>query len=105
MTTVHAMTAAQPTAVSLCIPELKGKLTDMAFRVPVADVSCVDLTVRLSKPVQYSPNSSNPSNSLNPPNSPNSPNPSNPSNSSNSTYSSYLTNSANPTNSPNFTNS
>ncbi|MGR3951444.1 MAG: type I glyceraldehyde-3-phosphate dehydrogenase [Chlamydia sp.] len=81
MTTVHAMTATQPTvdapskkdfrggrgaaqniipastgaakAVSLCIPELKGKLTGMAFRVPVADVSCVDLTVRLSKSVQY----------------------------------------------------
>ena len=33
-------------AVGLCIPELKGKLTGMAFRVPVADVSCVDLTFR-----------------------------------------------------------
>lgn len=81
MTTVHAMTATQPTvdgpskkdwrggrgataniipastgaakAVTLCIPELKGKLTGMAFRVPVADVSCVDLTVRLSKPTTY----------------------------------------------------
>ncbi len=81
MTTVHAMTATQPTvdgpskkdfrggrgaiqniipsstgaakAVTLCIPELKGKLTGMAFRVPVADVSCVDLTVRLSKPTDY----------------------------------------------------
>lgn len=78
MTTIHALTASQPTvdgpskkdwrggrsglqnvipastgaakAVSLCIPELKGKLTGMAFRVPVCDVSCVDLTVRLSKP-------------------------------------------------------
>lgn len=81
MTTVHAMTATQPTvdgpskkdwrggrgataniipastgaakAVTLCIPELKGKLTGMAFRVPVADVSCVDLTVRLSKATTY----------------------------------------------------
>lgn len=81
MTTVHAMTATQPTvdgpskkdwrggrgavqniipastgaakAVTLCIPELKGKLTGMAFRIPVADVSCVDLTVRLSRPTSY----------------------------------------------------
>jgi glyceraldehyde 3-phosphate dehydrogenase len=81
MTTIHALTASQPTvdgpskkdwrggrsatlniipastgaakAVVLCIPELKGKLTGMAFRVPVADVSVVDLTVRLSKPTTY----------------------------------------------------
>ena len=81
MTTIHAMTATQPTvdgpskkdwrggrgagqniipsstgaakAVALCIPEVKGKLTGMAFRVPVADVSVVDLTVRLSKPATY----------------------------------------------------
>jgi glyceraldehyde 3-phosphate dehydrogenase len=81
MTTIHATTASQPTvdgpskkdfrggrgalqniipastgaakAVTLCLPELKGKLTGMAFRVPVADVSCVDLTVRLSKPTEY----------------------------------------------------
>jgi glyceraldehyde 3-phosphate dehydrogenase len=78
MTTVHAATATQPTqdgpskkdwrggrnaytniipastgaakAVALCIPALKGKLTGMSFRVPVADVSCVDLTFRTSKP-------------------------------------------------------
>lgn len=81
MTTIHALTASQPTvdgpskkdlrggrgalqniipastgaakAVTLCLPELKGKLTGMAFRVPVADVSCVDLTVRLSKSCTY----------------------------------------------------
>lgn len=81
MTTIHAMTASQPTvdgpskkdfrggraasqniipsstgaakAVALCLPELKGKLTGMAFRIPVADVSCVDLTVRLSKSTDY----------------------------------------------------
>jgi glyceraldehyde 3-phosphate dehydrogenase len=77
MTTVHAMTATQPTvdgpskkdfrggraaahniipsstgaakAVALCIPELKGKLTGMSFRVPTIDVSAVDLTVRTKK--------------------------------------------------------
>ncbi|TAH26037.1 MAG: type I glyceraldehyde-3-phosphate dehydrogenase [Cytophagales bacterium] len=81
MTTVHAVTATQKTvdgpsakdwrggrgayqniipsstgaakAVGLVIPELKGKLTGMSFRVPVADVSAVDLTVRLSKPASY----------------------------------------------------
>src|SRR5207249_2228422 len=40
-------------AVTLCMPELKGKLTGMAFRVPIEDVSCVDLTVKLSKPTTY----------------------------------------------------
>ena len=78
MTTVHAATATQPTqdgpskkdwrggrnaymniipastgaakAVGLCLPEVKGKLTGMAFRVPTADVSCVDLTFRTEKP-------------------------------------------------------
>lgn len=77
MTTIHAVTATQPTvdgpskkdwrggrgagqniipastgaakAVTLCIPELKGRLTGMAFRVPVPNVSCVDLTVRTTK--------------------------------------------------------
>lgn len=81
MTTIHAMTASQPTvdgpskkdwrggrgalqniipsstgaakAVALCLPEVKGKLTGMAFRVPLADVSVVDLTVRLSKKTSY----------------------------------------------------
>jgi len=78
MTTVHAVTATQPIvdgpskkdwrggrsalqnivpsstgaakAVTLCIPELAGKLTGMAFRVPVSDVSVVDLTVRTVNP-------------------------------------------------------
>jgi glyceraldehyde 3-phosphate dehydrogenase len=77
MTTVHSITATQKTAdgpskkdwrggraasyniipsstgaakaVTLCIPELKGKLTGMAFRVPTLDVSAVDLTVRTAK--------------------------------------------------------
>jgi glyceraldehyde 3-phosphate dehydrogenase len=40
-------------AVTLVIPELKGKLTGMSFRVPVADVSVVDLTVRLKKGATY----------------------------------------------------
>jgi glyceraldehyde 3-phosphate dehydrogenase len=81
MTTVHAMTATQPCqdgpshkdlrggraaslniipsatgaakAVTLCLPELKGKLTGMAFRVPVGDVSVVDLTVKLTKSTTY----------------------------------------------------
>ena len=81
MTTVHATTATQKTvdgpsnkdwrggraaagniipsstgaakACALVIPELKGKLTGMAFRVPTLDVSVVDLTVRLEKPTTY----------------------------------------------------
>jgi glyceraldehyde 3-phosphate dehydrogenase len=81
MTTVHSLTASQPTvdgpshkdwrggraagyniipsstgaakAVTLCLPELKGKLTGMAFRIPTPDVSVVDLTVRLSKDTTY----------------------------------------------------
>ncbi len=40
-------------AVGVVIPELNGKLTGMAFRVPTADVSVVDLTVRLEKPTTY----------------------------------------------------
>lgn len=81
MTTVHATTATQPTvdgpskkdwrggrgagqniipastgaakAVTLVLPELKGKLTGMAFRVPTPDVSVVDLTFRTTKPTSY----------------------------------------------------
>ena len=40
-------------AVGKVIPELDGKLTGMAFRVPLGDVSVVDLTVRLQKPAPY----------------------------------------------------
>ena len=81
MTTVHATTATQLTvdgpskkdyrggraaglniipastgaakAVAKVIPELKGKLTGMSMRVPVADVSVVDLTVKLAKETSY----------------------------------------------------
>jgi len=81
MTTVHATTATQKTvdgpsmkdwrggrgaggniipsstgaakAVGKVIPELNGKLTGMAFRVPLADVSVVDVTLRLKTPTSY----------------------------------------------------
>ncbi len=81
MTTVHATTGTQKTvdvpskndwrggraasgniipsstgaakAVGKVIPELNGKLTGMAFRVPTLDVSVVDLTVNLKKPATY----------------------------------------------------
>ena len=81
MTTVHAATATQPTqdgpsrkdwrggrnaytnlipastgaakAVGLVLPELRGKLTGMAVRVPTADVSMVDLTFKTDKSTSY----------------------------------------------------
>ncbi|HIK56355.1 MAG TPA: type I glyceraldehyde-3-phosphate dehydrogenase [Synechococcales cyanobacterium M55_K2018_004] len=81
MTTVHSMTATQPTvdgpskkdwrggrgaaqniipastgaakAVTLVLPQLKGKLTGMAFRVPTPDVSVVDLTFKTAKATTY----------------------------------------------------
>ena len=81
MSTVHAATATQKTvdgpsskdwrggrgileniipsstgaakAVGVVLPELKGKLTGMAFRVPSSDVSVVDLTVELNKGASY----------------------------------------------------
>lgn len=40
-------------AVGEVIPELKGKLTGMSYRVPTLDVSVVDLTCRLKKPTTY----------------------------------------------------
>ena len=40
-------------AVTKVIPDLKGKLTGMAFRVPTSDVSVVDLTVKLAKETSY----------------------------------------------------
>lgn len=40
-------------AVGKVLPDLKGKLTGMSFRVPTLDVSVVDLTVKLAKPASY----------------------------------------------------
>src|SRR5690606_26395492 len=40
-------------AVGLVLPQLKGKLTGMSFRVPTPDVSVVDLTVRLEEGASY----------------------------------------------------
>jgi glyceraldehyde 3-phosphate dehydrogenase len=40
-------------AVGQVIPELKGQLTGMAFRVPTTNVSVVDLTVKLGKDASY----------------------------------------------------
>jgi glyceraldehyde 3-phosphate dehydrogenase len=83
MTTVHATTATQKTVDGPSVqglarrprrrsehhpllhrrgqgggqgdPELNGKLTGMAFRVPTSDVSVVDLTVNLDKEAPYEP--------------------------------------------------
>jgi len=46
-------TTGAATACGLVIPEVKGKLTGMSFRVPTNDVSIVDLTVRLKTPTDY----------------------------------------------------
>ncbi|KAK3042650.1 hypothetical protein RJ639_000902 [Escallonia herrerae] len=48
MTTVH-----QPQAVGKVLPDLNGKLTRMAFRIPTPNVSVVDLTCRLEKSASY----------------------------------------------------
>ena len=40
-------------AVGVVLPELQGRLTGMAFRVPTSDVSVVDLTVELARPASY----------------------------------------------------
>jgi glyceraldehyde 3-phosphate dehydrogenase len=40
-------------AVTQVLPALRGKLTGMSFRVPVSDVSVVDLSVQLSRPTDY----------------------------------------------------
>jgi glyceraldehyde 3-phosphate dehydrogenase len=40
-------------AVALVLPELKGKLTGMAFRVPTPDVFVVDLTFKTAKATSY----------------------------------------------------
>lgn len=49
LTNIIPTTTGAAVAVTKVIPALKGKLTGMAFRVPTADVSVVDLTVKLSK--------------------------------------------------------
>jgi len=49
---IHSSTGAAK-AVGKVIPELNGKLTGMAFRVPTADVSVVDLTICITKPASY----------------------------------------------------
>ena len=50
MNNIIPTTTGAAKAVSKVIPELEGKLTGMAFRVPTADVSVVDLTVKTLKP-------------------------------------------------------
>jgi glyceraldehyde 3-phosphate dehydrogenase len=52
-TNIIPSTTGAASAVGQVIPELKGKLTGMAFRVPTTDVSVVDLTVRLKRPASY----------------------------------------------------
>lgn len=52
-TNIIPSTTGAAKAVGLVLPELKGKLTGMAFRVPTINVSVVDLTVRLKKKASY----------------------------------------------------
>merc|ERR1719160_1934887 len=52
LNTIPASTGAAK-AVGKVLPELNGKLTGMAIRVPTADVSIVDLTFRLQKETTY----------------------------------------------------
>ena len=49
---IHSSTGAAK-AVGVVLPELNGKLTGMAFRIPASDVSVVDLTVELDKEASY----------------------------------------------------
>ena len=53
LTNIIPSTTGAAVAVTKVIPELKGKLTGMAFRIPTADVSVVDLTVRTEKSTTY----------------------------------------------------
>ncbi|HET8809664.1 MAG TPA: type I glyceraldehyde-3-phosphate dehydrogenase, partial [Flavobacteriaceae bacterium] len=53
MANIIPSTTGAAVAVTKVIPDLKGKLTGMAFRVPVTDVSVVDLTVRTEKSTSY----------------------------------------------------
>jgi len=52
-TNVIPSTTGAAEAVGVVLPELKGKLTGMAFRVPTVNVSVVDLTCKLAKPTTY----------------------------------------------------
>jgi len=52
-TNVIPSTTGAAEAVGIVLPELKGKLTGMAFRVPTTNVSVVDLTVKLKTPTTY----------------------------------------------------
>lgn len=53
LTNIIPSTTGAAVAVTKVIPSLKGKLTGMAFRIPTADVSVVDLTVRTEKSATY----------------------------------------------------
>merc|ERR1712093_160372 len=53
LTNIIPATTGAAKAVGLVLPELNGKLTGMAFRVPTIDVSVVDLTARLKKEASY----------------------------------------------------